>query len=183
MWSDEKLCCQLVARVQLAFPSSWACECHNHLLAPSFVLDCIPRLTDISLMDLTKEHCSMIGPDAFISLALAKSVLDWHCRIIAAEEPHIVAHAEDCQDPPACAADWHGVWWNGMARYLLDGRNPQPFKEAVRRFKTEMQFGRVGKGCKAKMFQLLDDGIAFERAEDFVTEVCDHLVAQFHLDL
>ena len=33
-------------------------------------------LTDISLMDLTKEHCSMIGPDAFISLALAKSVLD-----------------------------------------------------------------------------------------------------------
>ena len=36
-------------------------------------------LTDISLMDLTKEHHSMIGPDAFVSLALAKSVLDQHC--------------------------------------------------------------------------------------------------------
>ena len=70
-----------------------------------------------------------------------------------------------------------------MAHYLLDGQNPQPFKEAVRHFKTEMQFRQVGKGCKAKMFQLLDDGIAFECAEDFVAEVCDHLVAQFHLDL
>ena len=140
-------------------------------------------LTDISLMDLTKEHHSMISPDTFVSLALTKSVLDQHCWIIAAEEPHIVAHAEDCQDPPVCAADWHDGWWNGMAHYLLDGWNPQPFKEAVRCFKTEMQFGWVGKGCKAKMFQLLDDGIAFECAEDFITEVCDHLVVQFHLNL
>ena len=55
----------------------------------------------------------MTGPDIFSSLALAKAVLDEHCRIVAAEEPHILTHTDDCQLPSACEADWHGVWWDG----------------------------------------------------------------------
>ena len=47
----------------------------------------------------------MIGPDAFVSLALTKSVFDWYCQIIAAKKPYIVAHTEDCQDSPAYIAD------------------------------------------------------------------------------
>ena len=135
----------------------------------------------MSLTQLTKGQRALIGPDIVISVALAKSVLDEHCRIITAEEPRIISHADDCQDPSACETDWHGVWWNGMGRYLLDGRNPQPYDAAIRRFKLEMQFGRVGKGCKEKMFRLLEDGAAFKRAELFVDELCDYLIKELHI--
>lgn len=139
------------------------------------------RLTDISLTHLTKNHRSMIGSNVFINLALAKAILDRHRRIIAAEEPPILTHADDCQDPPCCEADWHCVWWNGMGRYLLDGRNPQPYEEAVRRFKSETQFGRVGKGCREVMFKLLDEGAAFKHVDRFIDQLCDHLVQELHL--
>ena len=122
-----------------------------------------------------------LGPDIFSSLALAKAVLDEHCRIVAAEEPHILTHTDDCQLPSACEADWHGVWWNGMGRYLLDGRNPQPYDDAVRRFKSEMEFGCMGKGCKEAMFQLIDEGTAFKRADYFIDELCDRLLAKLHM--
>ncbi|KAG6373521.1 hypothetical protein JVT61DRAFT_6162 [Boletus reticuloceps] len=127
-----------------------------------------------------KVQRAMIGQDIFPSVALAKSVLDQHCRIIAAEEPRILVHADNCQDPVACETDWHGVLWNGMGCYLLDGWNPQPYDEAVRRFKTEMQFGRVGKGCKEKMFELLEEGSAFKCADHFIDELCDYLVNELH---
>ena len=61
-------------------------------------------LADMSLTQLTKGQCALIGPDIVISVALAKSVLDKHCRIIAAEEPHIISHANDCQD---CRESWY----------------------------------------------------------------------------
>jgi len=138
-------------------------------------------LADMSLTQLTKGQRALIGPDIVINVALAKSVLDEHCRIIAAEEPRIISHADDCQDPSACEADWHGVWWNGMGRYLLDGRNPQPYDAAIVRFKSEMQFGRVGKGCKEKMFRLLEGGAAFKHAELFVDELCDYLIKELRI--
>ena len=138
-------------------------------------------LINLSLTQLSKAHRSLIGSDLFMSLALAKAVLDEHCRIIAAEEPRILKHADNCQDPMACEVDWHGVWWNGMGRYLLDGRNPQPYDEAVRRFRLEAEFGRMGKGCKEKMFRLMDDGTAFRHADIFIDEFCDRLVTELHL--
>ncbi|KAF8547669.1 hypothetical protein OG21DRAFT_1424357, partial [Imleria badia] len=138
-------------------------------------------LINIPLTQLTKTHHSMIGSDVFKSLALVKAVLDEHCRIIAAEEPRILTHADDCQDPPACKADWHGVWWNGMGQYLLDGRNPQPYDEAVRCFKLEMEFGRMGRGCKEGMFRLIDEGSAFKHADHFIDKLCNQLVTKLHL--
>ncbi|KAF8121480.1 hypothetical protein EV363DRAFT_1185666 [Boletus edulis] len=141
---------------------------------PSLFRTAFRSLANISLTELTKAHRVMIGLKTFASVALAKSVLDQHCRIIAAEEPHIHVHADDCQDTVACATDWHGVWWNGMGRYLLDGRNPQPYEDAVRRFKTEMQFGRMGKGCREKMFELLEEGSAFQHADHFIDDLCDY---------
>ena len=67
-------------------------------------------LTKISLTQLTKAQQTLIGPAIFIDVALAKSALDEHCQIIAAEEPRILSHADDCQDPSACEVDWHQVW-------------------------------------------------------------------------
>ncbi|KIJ59589.1 hypothetical protein HYDPIDRAFT_33029 [Hydnomerulius pinastri MD-312] len=145
--------------------------------APGLFHLAFKELMDISVTQLSKLHRAMMGIEVFTAFVLAKTVLDDHCRIIAAEEPRIMTHAEDCQDPAACEEDWHAVWWNGMGRFLLDGRNPQPYGEAVKRFK-EMHFGRVGEGCKDSMFRFIGQGTAFEFAEHFVNELCDHLVRQ-----
>ncbi|KAJ8584111.1 hypothetical protein M405DRAFT_827369 [Rhizopogon salebrosus TDB-379] len=36
-----------------------------------------------------------------------------------------------------------------MARFLLDGRNPQPYRDAVKRF-NDLQFGRVSRGLRVQ---------------------------------
>ncbi|OAX37998.1 hypothetical protein K503DRAFT_770914, partial [Rhizopogon vinicolor AM-OR11-026] len=56
-------------------------------------------------------------------------------------------HASNCREPVGCDEDWHAIWWNGMGRFLLDGRNPQPYGDAVKCFKN-MQFGRVSRGVR-----------------------------------
>ncbi|KAF9236043.1 hypothetical protein BU15DRAFT_77351 [Melanogaster broomeanus] len=132
-------------------------------------------LTEVPIPELTKLHRIKMGSEVFIAVAYAKALLDTHYRIVAAEEPPIRTHANDCQDSASCEEDWHAIWWNGMGRFLLDGRNPQPYRAAVRRFK-EMRFGRVGKGCKEAMFKLIDEGAASKAAEHMITEVCDRLV-------
>ncbi|KIJ13076.1 hypothetical protein PAXINDRAFT_117517 [Paxillus involutus ATCC 200175] len=133
------------------------------------------KLTEIPITQLTREHRGMMGPEVFTRLVYAKAILDEHCRIVAAEEPRILTHADDCCDPASCEEDWHSVWWNGMGRFLLDGRNPQPYGEAIKRFK-EMHFGRVGEGCKEVMFRFIEQGTAFKFAEHFITDLCDRLV-------
>ena len=62
-----------------------------------------------------------------------------------------------------------------MGHFLLDGRNLQPYGDAIKRFK-ELQFGRVSEGCKDLMFKILDQGAAFKHAEQFISEACSFLV-------
>lgn len=119
-----------------------------------------------------------MGYDVFIALVYAKSALDEHAQIIANEEPVILSHATDRQDPIACEEDWRAVWWNEMGRFLLDGRNPKPFSDAVERFR-EMQFGRMGAGCQKLMFRILERGVGFRYADAFVSNICDGLVNEF----
>jgi len=137
-------------------------------------------LLDIPLKQVSKEHRLEIGNDAFVALVYAKSLLNKHSCIIASEELVILTHAVDCQDPIACQEDWHSVWWNGMGCFLLDGRNPQPFGDAVKRFQ-QMEFGRMGTGCQKLMFQILGRGVGFRYADVFITEVCNVLVDELHL--
>lgn len=133
------------------------------------------NLLKIPLKEISKEHRLLIGEEVFVAFVYAKAMLDEHCRIVACEEPVILSHASDCGNPTACQEDWHAVWWNGMGRFLLDGRNPQPFSDAIKRFR-EMQFGRMGRGCQQLMFQVLDRGVAFRYADTFVKDVCQGLV-------
>lgn len=135
------------------------------------------QLLDIPLTQITKEHRGLMGHDAFIGLVYSKALLDEHSRIVAAEEPQILSHADGCQDPLACEEDWHSAWWNGMGRFLLDGRNPQPYYEAVKRFK-EFDFGRVNHGCKLLMFSIIDRGEAFDYADNFISDICQRLAVQ-----
>ncbi|KAG1884364.1 hypothetical protein F4604DRAFT_1677006 [Suillus subluteus] len=95
-------------------------------------------------------------------------------HIVAAEEPKILMHTSDCQDPVGCNEDWHTIWWNGMARFLLNRRNPQPYREAVKHFK-DLQFGHVSGGCKELMFKIIGEGAAFNHADQFVDEACNRL--------
>ncbi|KAF8550529.1 hypothetical protein OG21DRAFT_1513919 [Imleria badia] len=137
-------------------------------------------LLNTPLKEISKQHRLEMGNDVFVALVYAKSVLEEHSRIIACQEPVILTHADDCQDPLACQADWHSVWWNGMGRFLLDAKNPQPFDDAVKRFR-KMEFGRMGTGCQQLMFQILERGVGFRYAEVFITSVCSGLVDDFHL--
>ena len=57
-----------------------------------------------------------------------------------------------------------------MGRFLLDGRNPQPYDDAVKRFK-DMCFGRVSSGCKSRMFRIIDQRTAFGYTDKFVMKV------------
>jgi hypothetical protein len=124
------------------------------------------------------ERRQEMGNDMFVALVYAKSALDEHTRLVAYEEPVILTHAANCPDPTACQEDWHNIWWNGMGRFLLNGRNPQPFCDAVERFR-EMQFGRMGQGCRSLMFQVLERGAGFRCADAFSSEICNGLVHDF----
>jgi hypothetical protein len=133
------------------------------------------RLVNTPITQLTAQHRELIGNDVFTTLVYVQAALEEHRRIVAAEEPKILMHTSDCQDPIGCNEDWHAIWWNGMARFLLDGRNPQPYREAVKRFK-DLQFGRVSGGCKELMFKIIEQGTAFNHADQFVDEACNRLV-------
>jgi hypothetical protein len=137
-------------------------------------------LLDTPLKEISKDLRLEMGNDAFIALVYAKSMLDEHTRIVASEEPVVLAHADDCQDAITCQEDWHNVWWNGISRFLLDGRNLQPFGDAVKRFR-KMQFGRMGTGCQKLMFDVLERGAGFQHANVFIADICHGLVKQFGL--
>ncbi|KAG1875466.1 hypothetical protein DFJ58DRAFT_650269, partial [Suillus subalutaceus] len=129
---------------------------------------------DTPITQLTAQHRELLGNDMFTTLVYVQAALEEHRRIVAAEEPKILMHTSNCQDPVGCNEDWHAIWWNGMARFLLDGRNPQPYREAVKCFK-DLQFGRVSGGCKELMFKIIGEGAAFNHADQFVDEACNCL--------
>lgn len=138
-------------------------------------------LLAIPMKDIRKEHRYLLGSDVFVALVYGKALLDDHTRFVACEEPEMLTHADDCQDSVGCREDWHAIWWNGMGRFLLDARNPQPFEDAVDRFR-ELKFGRMSPGCKQMMFDVLKHGVAFRHADVFITGICNGLVAQLRLD-
>ncbi|KAG2738471.1 hypothetical protein P692DRAFT_20882620 [Suillus brevipes Sb2] len=133
------------------------------------------QLAETPITEITHAHRELMGNEVFLNVVYVQAALDHHRRIVAAEEPRILMHSNDCDDPTGCSEDWHTTWWNGMGCFLLDGRNPQPYGDAVKRFK-DMLFGRVSEGCKDLMFKILDDGAAFRHAEHFVTEACQFLL-------
>ena len=118
-----------------------------------------------------------MGLDVYIVLVQAKAVLDDY-RHKVAKKPPIMQHASSCQNCQGCTDDWQSVWWNGMGQLLLDSHNPQPFAEALKRFKC-LQFGRVGDGCKENMFNtIVEINVLSLRSDRFISEVRDHLMVK-----
>jgi hypothetical protein len=128
------------------------------------------QLVGLRFHELTVEHRKMIGPQVLLAVAEVKEALNEHKHIIAAEPPIITFHASDCRDPTRCNEDWYAIWWNGMGRFLLDGRNPLSYDEAVKRFEI-LDFGEMGDGCKRDMLTVVKDGVGFRHANRCVEVV------------
>jgi hypothetical protein len=113
--------------------------------------------------------------NAFVDL---KELLDEHNRIVACKEPPIIEHSSCCTDNTACFIDWRQLWWNSMACFLLDGRNPQKFYDAIERFQElGPEIGRVNPECWKMMLQMVKKGTVFHLAYDLVKETAWQLLA------
>ncbi|KAG2076067.1 hypothetical protein BDR04DRAFT_1069167 [Suillus decipiens] len=148
-----------------------AIKYHVHSIFPF----AFKELVETSITEITCTHWELMGQEVFLNIVYVQAALNHHRQLVAAEEPKILMHSDDCQDPTGCSEDWHAIWWNGMGRFLLDARNPQPYSDAVKCFK-ELKFGRVSGGCKELMFKSLDQGAAFRHAEHFFSEASRVLV-------
>jgi hypothetical protein len=116
-------------------------------------------LIKLPARELTSVHLASLNPTVLAASLKIQDAIRTHTLIVAAEPPPITEHSADCGNTTACAADWHAVWWNGMARYLLDGRNPLQWEDAFHLFER-MEFGDMAKGCKQTMLMMVKDGSA-----------------------
>ncbi|KAG1718177.1 uncharacterized protein EDB91DRAFT_1258815 [Suillus paluster] len=83
-----------------------------------------------------------------------------------------------CTDNTTCSIDWRQLWWNSMARFLVDGRNPQDFRDAVERFQElGFEIGRVNPECWKTLLQTVKKGAAFHLAFDLIEETAQQLSA------
>jgi hypothetical protein len=133
------------------------------------------RLVDKKLYEITEADVLKMGNTVFIAIAQLRDVLEEHRHIVATEPPMIAKHVEDCNNPVRCAQDWYAIWWNGMGRFLLDGRCTLTFEEAFKCFEG-LQFGQMAEGCKSAMLQLVKDSDAFLHGRLYVKEVATRLV-------
>ncbi|KIM63561.1 hypothetical protein SCLCIDRAFT_1173263, partial [Scleroderma citrinum Foug A] len=81
-------------------------------------------------LHVNKLDCDILTIPVWNTLIMAKEQLDLHRRIVACEPPPMV-HLTCCQDRKTCDDDWRQVWWNGMGRFLLNGRNPLSFDDTM----------------------------------------------------
>ncbi|KAI6151498.1 hypothetical protein BKA82DRAFT_1006369 [Pisolithus tinctorius] len=114
------------------------------------------RLIPLLLNDL---DCNLLTLPVWNTLAMVKGKLDIHRRIVACEPPPMI-HSKRCQDRRSCANDWRQVWWNGMGRSLLDGRNPLSYADAMQQF-HQVDYGRVCPDCWRHMLDFCKSEKAF----------------------
>ncbi|KIJ09215.1 hypothetical protein PAXINDRAFT_17683 [Paxillus involutus ATCC 200175] len=127
------------------------------------------RLVKARLDDLMDNEYTMMPLQLWAAILKAQSTLQVHRRIIACESPPM-AHPAGCPDPDDCALDWHQLWWNGMGHSLLDGRNPQSYKDALKRFEELLlsDVGKVSPACLHSVMVTVRSGSAFHEEESFI---------------
>ncbi|KAJ7203210.1 hypothetical protein C8J57DRAFT_1259775 [Mycena rebaudengoi] len=133
------------------------------------------RLASQKLRDLTPEARDQIGFLVFSKLANLKEALQEHRNIVSAEEPPIKVHADDCQDNSACERDWHAAWWNGIGRFLLDGRHPLTWTDGMERFE-KFEFSEMAQGCQTKMLDFVRGGDGYAHSYSMTDAVAKELM-------
>ncbi|KAI5997821.1 hypothetical protein F5J12DRAFT_791722 [Pisolithus orientalis] len=124
------------------------------------------RLIPKPINELNHADYELLTVPVWMTLLRVKERLELHRRIVACEPPPMV-HSPCCQDHKRCVDDWRQVWWNGMGRYLLDGRSPQPYNSAVKQFEG-LSYGSVDPECWRVMLALVKEGKAFQHEDDLI---------------
>ncbi|KAK7057295.1 hypothetical protein R3P38DRAFT_3168804 [Favolaschia claudopus] len=137
-----------------------------------FFVHAFRKLVAYDLRDLSYEQTDLLGMRVYVAFARLKESLAQHRAIIAAEEPLFAKETKDetggknikvgpchhpgCKDHQSCEEDWHCVWWNGIGRSLLDGRNPLSWTESVKKLEA-MHFGRMHLGCRQIILEYIEE--------------------------
>lgn len=140
----DKICSRLVAAV-IQYPYALH-PAERIWIAREFSVvglmhSALSTMMEIPLFEITEEHCRLMGWDIYRIVTRLKEASDIHRRIVACEPPKLT-HRGDCLNPKLCEEHWRGTWWNGMGRFLMDGRTKLSFEEAVKRF-VLMSFGEM----------------------------------------
>jgi len=131
------------------------------------------RLIRLHMNDLDSN---VLTVPVWMTLAMVKERLDLHRRIVACEPPPMV-HSERCRNQKTCNDDWRQVWWNGMGRFLLDGRNSLSFDDAMRLFQ-EFEYGSVFRDCWKQMLDFCKQGKAFAHERKLINNTCQELASR-----
>ncbi|KAG0691502.1 hypothetical protein DFH29DRAFT_1019301, partial [Suillus ampliporus] len=143
-----------------------------------FFVPTFRRLVEFRVRDIPGPARKRLGFEVWNAFVDVKELLDEHRRIVACEEPPIIEHLPYCTNNTACSIDWRQLWWNSMARFLLDGRNPQHFREAVEHFQElGSEIRRVNPECWKIQLQTVKKGAAFHLTFDLVEETAQRLSA------
>ncbi|KAG2120486.1 uncharacterized protein F5147DRAFT_562476 [Suillus discolor] len=134
----------------------------------------IERLVSARINDISDDEFRAVGSVVWNTMFKVKERLDVHRRIIACEAPPMV-HAGTCTKQKLCEDDWKQLWWNGMGRFLLDGRNPQPYKDAVERFE-KLDIGEINLDCWKAVLYIVKARSAFDHERKLITRTADDLV-------
>lgn len=139
-----------------------------------FLPHAFERLISARINDVSDDECHAVGPIVWNTMFKVKERLDIHRRIIACEAPPMV-HAGTCTKQKRCEEDWKQLWWNGMGRFLLDGRNPQPYKDAVEWFE-KLDIGEINPDCwKAVLFTVKGQS-AFDHERKLISHTANNLI-------
>ncbi|KAG1840787.1 hypothetical protein C8R48DRAFT_620727 [Suillus tomentosus] len=131
------------------------------------------RLVSARINDISDEERHTVGSIVWNTMFKVKERLDVHRRIIACEAPPMV-HAATCMKKTRCEEDWKQLWWNGMGRFLLDGRNPQPYKDAMERFE-KLDIGEINLDCWKAVLYTVKAQSAFDHERTLITRTADNL--------
>ncbi|KAG2137957.1 hypothetical protein DEU56DRAFT_912594 [Suillus clintonianus] len=143
-----------------------------------FFVPTFRRLIEFRVRNIPGPVRKRLGFEVWNAFVDLKELLDEHRRIVACEEPPIIEHSPYCTDNTTCSIDWRQLWWNSMAHFLLDGRNPQYFREAVERFQElGSEIGRMNPECWKILLQTVKKGAAFHLTVDLVEETAQQLSA------
>jgi hypothetical protein len=151
-----------------------------------FFVYAFEQLVQKRVYDFSDAEIQRLTYPVFIAVVRFIAILNEHRRIIACEAPPLLNHAPDCENPVRCTEDWQTIWWIGMGRPLLDGRNPLTYGEAFKRFQI-LQFGAVSEGCKLGMFSLIGEAQGFMRGyaytKEYAEDIANKLITVDALDV
>ncbi|KAJ6455078.1 hypothetical protein C8R47DRAFT_1060887 [Mycena vitilis] len=135
-----------------------------------------------TLRELTTRDAEWLELPIYTALARLIEAMQEHRRILAAEPPEFdnkrligPPHKPDCKHNGRCAEDWGRAWWNGMARFLLDGRNNLTYTDSLNQFKR-MDFGDMNAGCLRAMFDFVDTDVGNKHGYAMLAKVTAELM-------